>query len=216
MRLPLPQVVAPVGSAGGAVSAMQQQNALLQSMYQNQIARQQAKNAPANQLALTQQNQGAAQQALAGGQYALPVAQANALNAQLQPASTQANINLAGAETQNIGNTAQQVAANAAVNRAQTAANTYRLTNPNATAAQIMSVFHQSLQSEFAAMTSNLNAATQTAPSSVPAPQSVQEPTAAPSGTVNYNGKVYAYTKTRPGPNGTTQVFIPALKGWGQ
>lgn len=68
MRLPFSELLTPTGN--GVVNAMQGQNALLQSLYQNQVARAQAKNAPMNQLGLAQQNYGKGQFELSKGKNA--------------------------------------------------------------------------------------------------------------------------------------------------
>lgn len=90
---------APVGPGGIVTTAMGGSNALLNQMYKNQIAQAQARYAPQQQQGIAAQEMGAGQNALAQGRYAFPTAYANMLNAQLQPAATQANINLTGAST---------------------------------------------------------------------------------------------------------------------
>src|SRR3990167_9159440 len=74
MRLPMQPSYAPVGPGGIVTTAMGGSNALLNQMYKNQIAQ-------------------------AQDRYAFPTSYANMLNAQLNPAATQANINLTGAST---------------------------------------------------------------------------------------------------------------------
>jgi hypothetical protein len=215
MRLPLPSVIVNGGM-----------NALYQQMLNNQILASKAQYS--NQLAAAQANTatGIGQQELAAGKYAPSTAQSNALiqqaaanvatpyqnallqNAQLQPGATEANINLTKAEQQNVGNTALQVPANAAANRALTLAQAYRQQNPNSTAAQAMSWAYQQLSNTFNSIGSNMEAASP--PSAVGG-----APIATPAsmGGISYQGKVYPYTETKV-VNGQTRYFIPTLNGW--
>lgn len=169
---------------------------------------------------------GIGQQELAAGQYAPSVARSNAIvqqaganvanpyqnallqNAQLQPGATQATINLTKAEQQNVGNTALQVPANAAANRALTLAQAYRQQNPNSTVAQSMSWAYQQLSDTFNSIGSNMAAAS---PPSAIGGASTATPTSM--GGISYQGKVYPYTETKV-VNGQTRYFIPTLNGW--
>ena len=224
MRLPVSNIITPGNPAfsfQNALSALRQQKAAAQ------IAQAQAQYAPQQQQGIANQEQGYGQNALAGGMFAVPTAQANMLNAQLQPEVTQAGINLTQAETGNVGQNTLQIGPNAAANRALAVAQAWRQQNPNSTIAQFMAVFHQALNDSFNAITSNTNASvppasTQSSPTP-PNPfnyvpnQSVSNGAgSSPSqGAITYNGKTYNYTATRTTPNGQTQVWIPALNGWG-
>ncbi len=160
---------------------------------------------------------GSGQNALAQGAIAPQYQNAILQNAILQPGLTRATINLTGAETQKVGNTAQQVPANAAATRYNQLVHGYMASHPTSPISAAVAWAQKALSAMGAPIATNLNASAPPAPNPTnyvpPASSPASSGATLSSGGISFNGKPYMYTATKPYQGGTI-YFIPALNNW--